>query len=123
MISQFRIHYQNENSFYFAQVVELHNMMSCNEATLGPDGRVAMVNGEGTTDLAIITSSGGNNSVSAKKPTSSNSKYGSSKGNHVCTICKYIHVVLPKKYYCLVSISKILIYSCFQISGKHCLSS
>lgn len=77
---------QMENTdFMKAQVVELHNMMSCNEATLGPDGRVAMINGEGTTDLA---SSGGNDSTLVKKYTSSpSSKSGSPKEDHVCTIC------------------------------------
>ena len=63
--------------------------MSCNEATLGPDGRVAVVNGEGTTDLAVTTSIAGNDSTLVKKQTtSSSSKSGSPKEDHVCTICK-----------------------------------
>ncbi|KAJ9595711.1 hypothetical protein L9F63_013124, partial [Diploptera punctata] len=71
-----------------AQVVELHNMMSSNEATLGPDGQIAMINGEGTTDLAIRSNGGGNDSISSKKQANSPSgKSGSPKENHVCTIC------------------------------------
>lgn len=69
-----------------AQVVELHNMMSANEATLGPDGQIEMLNIEGTT-LASIQNTGGSGAVVRKKDGAPNNKTGSSKENHVCSIC------------------------------------
>lgn len=74
---------------YLLQVVELHNMMTRNEATLGPDGHVAMVNGEGTTLIAVAPNSDENGVVPFRKQGSAqNNIVGSSKDNHVCSICK-----------------------------------
>ena len=75
---------------YSLQVVELHNMMSSNEATLGPDGQIEMLNIEGTA-LASIQNTGGSGAVVRKKDSTQNNKTGSSKENHVCSICKSFH--------------------------------
>ncbi|XP_023725610.1 uncharacterized protein LOC111874378 isoform X2 [Cryptotermes secundus] len=97
-----------------AQVVELHNMMSCNEATLGPDGQIEMLNCEGTTLLPNAANTNENGAVAVRKQDSAqNNKIGSSK-NHVCTICntrfatrktlnhhmKYLHVTFRLCYPC-----------------------
>lgn len=76
---------------YSLQVVELHNMMSCNEATLGPDGQIEMLNCEGTTLHANAANTNENGAVTVRKQDSAqNNKIGSSKENHVCTICKFL---------------------------------
>jgi hypothetical protein len=65
-------------------------MMSCNEATLGPDGQVEMLNGEGTTPFASAANTDENSVVAVRKQDSpQNDETGSSKKNHVCTICKW----------------------------------
>lgn len=68
-------------------------MMSSNEATLDPDGRIEMLNIEGTT-LASIQNTGGSGAVFRKKDSAQNNKTGSSKENHVCSICKSWHTSL-----------------------------
>jgi hypothetical protein len=64
--------------------------MSSNEAILGPDGQIEVLNIEGTT-LASIKNTGGNGAVVRKKDSAPNNKTGSSKENHVCSICKSLH--------------------------------
>jgi hypothetical protein len=72
------------------QVVELHNMVSCNEATLGPDGQIEKLNCEGTTLPTSAANTDENGAVAVRKQDSAqNKKTGSLKENHVCTICKF----------------------------------
>lgn len=64
-------------------------MMSCNEATLGPDGQIAVLNGEGTTLVAGAADSDASGVIPVRKQdTAQHNKTGSSKENHVCIICK-----------------------------------
>lgn len=69
--------------------------MSSNEASLGPDGRIEKLNIEGTT-LANIQNTDGSGAVIRKKDSAQNNKTGSSKENHVCSICKSLHSSLTK---------------------------
>jgi hypothetical protein len=73
---------------YSLQVVELHNMMACSEATLGPDGQIAVVNGEGTTLLAGVNTDENGVVPVRKQGSCQNNKADCSKENHVCSICK-----------------------------------
>jgi hypothetical protein len=69
-------------------------MMSANEATLGPNGRIEKLNIEGTI-LASIQNTGGNGAGVRKRDNAQNNKTGCSKDNHkdnyVCNICKSLH--------------------------------
>jgi hypothetical protein len=65
-------------------------MMSCNEATLGPDGQIEKLNCEGTTLLTSAANTDENGAVAVRKQDSAqNNKTHSLKENHVCTICKF----------------------------------
>jgi hypothetical protein len=65
--------------------------MSCNEATLGPDGQIEKLNCEGTTLLTSAANTDENGAVEVRKQDSAqNKKTDSSKENHVCTICKFL---------------------------------
>jgi hypothetical protein len=87
-------------------------MMVCNEATLGPDGQIAVVNGEGTTLFAGAANTDENGFVSARRQGSvQNNKAGSSKENHVCSICKSAQFSASHSlasYYCLNGLGSLM---------------
>jgi hypothetical protein len=64
-------------------------MMSCNEATLGPDGQIAVMNDEDAVFLASAANTDENGVIPVtKQGCAQDIKTGSSKENHVCSICK-----------------------------------
>jgi hypothetical protein len=65
--------------------------MSCNEAILGPDGQIEKLKCEGTTLLGSVVNTDENEAAAAvrNQDSAQNNKTGSSKEDHVCTICKY----------------------------------